>query len=74
MRGWDDTFLTFLPGYGVRLFFVKKRARNGRYVSAGTFIGYMTNMAPEYGYGMTNSVQVQVDKNGVTINPTKFFC
>ncbi|XP_066021138.1 leukocyte cell-derived chemotaxin-2 [Pocillopora verrucosa] len=61
-------------GYGVRLFFVKKRARNGRYVSAGTFIGYMTNMAPEYGYGMTNSIQVQVDKNGVTMNPTKFFC
>ena len=56
------------------MFYVSKTVNTGDLLGAGDRLGYMVNMAVQYGNGMTNHIHVQLNKNGVLVNPTRFFC
>lgn len=55
------------------MWYVKKGVSNGNSVSAGDFVGTMTNRAA-VSLGMINHVHVQLEKNGMIVNPTPYIC
>ena len=55
------------------MWYVSKKVRNGDSVSAGDVVGTMTNRAA-MSRGMINHVHVQLEMNGVIVNPTPYIC
>ena len=55
------------------MWYVSKGVRNGDIVSAGDSVGTMKNRAA-VSPGMINHVHVQLEKNGVIVNPTPYIC
>lgn len=66
-------YICLVPGYRVKMWYVKKGVSNGKSVSAGDFVGTMTNRAA-VSRGMINHVHVQLEKNGMIVNPTPYIC
>jgi len=60
-------------GYEVKMWYVSKGVRDRVSVSAGDFVGTMENRAA-VSRGMINHVHVQLQKNGVIVNPTPYIC
>lgn len=55
------------------MWYVSKGVRARVSVSAGDFVGTMENRAA-VSRGMINHVHVQLQKNGVIVNPTPYIC
>ncbi|KAJ7360365.1 Peptidase M23 [Desmophyllum pertusum] len=60
-------------GYRVKMWYVTKQVRNGKKLSAGSYIGSMTDRTI-HARGMTNHVHVQLEKNRTIVNPTSYAC
>lgn len=56
------------------MFYLEKRVNNRQSVSAGSYIGKMTNMAAEYSCRMTNHIHVRLFENEQTVDPTDYVC
>lgn len=56
------------------MFYLEKRVSNRESVSAGSYIGKMTNMAAEYSCRMTNHIHVKLYENGQIVDPTDYVC
>lgn len=56
------------------MFYLEKRVSNRESVSAGSYIGKMTNMAAEYSCRMTNHIHVRLFENEQTVDPTDYVC
>lgn len=65
--------ICLVPGYEVKMWYVSKGVRDRVSVSAGDFVGTMENRAA-VSRGMINHVHVQLQKNGVIVNPTPYIC
>ena len=55
------------------MWYVSKRVQTGDSVSAGDVVGAMTDRAA-VSRGMINHVHVQLQKDGVIVNPTPYIC
>lgn len=56
------------------MFYVKKKVNNGESVSAGSYIGDMTDMASAFSDQMTNHIHVKLYLNGKIEDPTSYVC
>ena len=62
-----------VPGYKVKMWYVSMSVGTGDSVFVGDVVGTMTNRAA-VSPGMKNHVHVQLQKDGVIVNPTPYIC